>query len=94
MNKEKVKMDFSRLFESKPRKRVKGQRRPGTKSKKIRSNMERHFQEEMKRIREIAIPPLLKETKLPEPVLIKPKAKPKRLRRVLDKLRGKNSGRP
>jgi hypothetical protein len=86
-------MNTDHLFKSKPRTRVKGQRRPGTKSKKIRSGLERQFQEELKRIRDVTIPSLPKEAKLPEPVLIKPKAKPKRMRRVLDKLRGKNSGR-
>ena len=94
MSKEKVQMDTDYLFKSKPRKRVKGQRRIATKPKKIKSQMERVFQAELKRIRGVDVPELPKEAKIPDPVIIKPKKKKGRVKRLTDAILRKDDGKP
>lgn len=79
-------MDYSGLFAKTVRKRVKGQRRPGTKSKKIRSTMERTFQEEMARIRAFDPANLPSANTLPKPQLIKPRKKPGLIEKVKARL--------
>jgi hypothetical protein len=78
--------DLSGPFTSKVRKRKKGDRRIGTKPKKILSAMERTFQEELKLIRAIGPAELPSERSLPRPQIFKPKKKPGLLDKVKAKL--------
>jgi hypothetical protein len=88
----RAEMDTSHVFNHTVRLRQKGNRRPGTKTKKQRAAMERAFQAELTRLRSTAPPELPKEKLIPEAQLLKPK-KPKR-KTLLQQMREKITRKP